>query len=41
MKAVVIAMALVSVSVARAEIDPAVVQLWDVVHTADGSVLRA
>lgn len=40
-KAVVIAMGLVSVSVARAEIDPAVVQLWDVVHTADGSVLRA
>ncbi|MDQ3369947.1 MAG: hypothetical protein M3680_31395, partial [Myxococcota bacterium] len=23
-----------------AEIDPAVVQLWDVVHTADGSVLK-
>lgn len=42
MKSVVVALALMAVPLAaRADgIDPAVVQLWDVVHTADGSVLK-
>lgn len=44
MKSLVVAVALVAMPLAaRADgpaIDPAVVQLWDVVHTADGSVLK-
>jgi hypothetical protein len=38
--AVLVVGVLMTSSVAHAEIDPAVVQLWDVVHTADGSVLK-
>jgi hypothetical protein len=42
MKTAYLAIALlgVPVSARAAEIDPAAVQLWDVVHTADGSVLK-
>ena len=42
MKAVYLAIVLLAlpVSARAAELDPAAVQLWDVVHTADGSVLK-
>lgn len=37
---VVAALLLIPVSARAAELDPAVVQLWDVVYTSDGSVLK-
>jgi hypothetical protein len=40
MKRVVFVAGLLMSSVAHAEIDPAAVQLWDVVYAADGSVLK-
>lgn len=37
---VVVALALIPVSARAGDVDPAVVQLWDVVYAADGSVLK-
>src|SRR5687767_14874579 len=42
MKALVLAILIVAIplSARAAEIDPATVQLWDVIHTSDGSVVK-